>query len=42
MKEPPPDALIIDNLGTLLATTVNKARGNASGAIVERFVKLRA
>ena len=33
-KEPPPDALIVDNLEKSLATTVNKSRGNASGAIV--------
>ena len=40
-KEPPhpPYALIMDNLETPLATTVYKARGNASGDIVERFIK---
>ena len=36
---PPPDSLIVDNLETLLATTVDKASGNTSGAIVERFIK---
>ena len=34
-----PDALIMGNLETSLANTVNKARGNASVAIVERFIK---
>ena len=38
-RKPPPDALIMDNLETSLATTVNKARGNTSGTIVERFIK---
>ena len=33
-KEPPPDALIMDNSETSLATTVDKARGNTSGSIV--------
>ena len=32
----------MDNLKTLLATTVYKARGNTSGAIVDRFIKPRA
>ena len=32
----------MDNLETLLATTLDKARRNASGAIVERFIKPRA
>ena len=32
----------MDNLETSLATTVDKARGNTSGAIVERFIKPRA
>ena len=41
-KETPLDALIMNNLKTSLATTVNKARGNTSGAIVERFIKPRA
>ena len=41
-KEPPPDALIMDNLETSLATTVDKDSGNTSGAIVERFIKPRA
>ena len=36
------DALIMDNLEKSLATTVDKARGNTSGAIVEIFVKPRA
>ena len=40
-KEPPPDALIMDNLETLLATTVDKSRGNTSVSIVERFIKPR-
>ena len=38
-KETPSYALIMDNLETLLATTVYKACGNVSGAIVERFIK---
>ena len=33
-NETPPDALIIDNLETSLAKTLDKARGNTSGAIV--------
>ena len=41
-KETTSDALIMDNLETYLATTVDKARGNASGAIVERFIKFRS
>ena len=41
-KETPPYALIMDNLETLLATIVDKARGNTSGAIVERLIKPRA
>ena len=32
----------MDNLEASLATTVDKARGNASGSIVERFIKPRA
>ena len=40
-KETPPDTFIMDNLETLLATTVEKARGNSSGDIVERFNKPR-
>ena len=39
---PPPYALIMDNLKILLAATVDKARGNASGSIMERFTKSRA
>ena len=31
----------MDNLETSLDTTVDKARGNTSGAIVERFIKTR-
>ena len=42
VKEPYPYALIMNNLGTLLVTTVDKARGNESGAIVERLIKPRA
>ena len=34
--------LIIYYLEKLLATTVDKACGNASGSIVERFIKPRA
>ena len=41
-KDPPPNALILDNLETLLATTVDKAHDNTSVAIVERLVKPRA
>ena len=32
----------MDNLETPLATTVDNYRGNASGAILERFIKPRA
>ena len=32
----------MDNFETPLATTVDKARGNTSGDIVERFIKPRA
>ena len=39
---PPLYALIMDNLETLLTTTVDKARGNTSGAIMERLIKPRA
>ena len=38
---PPPYALIINNLETLLATIVDKACGNKSGAVVEGFIKPR-
>ena len=41
-KETPPYLLIMDNLEKSLATTVDKALGNTSGAIVERFIKPRA
>ena len=41
-NKPHPDVLIMDNLETLLATTVDKARDNTSGAIVERFIKIIA
>ena len=34
--------LIMDNLETSLDTTVDKARGNTSGAIVDRLIKNRA
>ena len=33
-KETPSDALIVDNLETSLSTTVDKARGETSGAIL--------
>ena len=35
------DMLILDNLETSLTTPVNKAHVNASGDIVERFIKPR-
>ena len=35
----PTDALIMDNLETSLATTVDYSFSNTSGAIVERFIK---
>ena len=41
-KETPPDALIMDNLKTLLSTTMDKDRGKKSGSIVESFIKPRA
>ena len=41
-KETPPYELIIDNLETSLATTVDYARGKTSGAIVDSFIKPRA
>ena len=41
-RTPPLDALIVDNLEKLFTTTVDKACGNASGDIVERFIKTRA
>ena len=41
-KETSPDVLIMDNLETLLATTVDKSCGNTSGAIVNMFIKPRA
>ena len=41
-KKTPPDSLIMDNLETLLATTVDKACCKTSGSIVERFIKPRA
>ena len=41
-KETPPDAFIMDNLETLLATIVDKSHGNTSGAIVNRLIKPRA
>ena len=40
-KENPPDALIMDNLETLLKTTVDKVCGNTNGAVVDRFIKSR-
>ena len=41
-KEVPQDPLIIDNLETSLETKVDKACGNTSGSVVERFIKSRA
>ena len=41
-KETPPYLLIMDNLEKSLATTVDKDRGNTSGAIVERLITPRA
>ena len=41
-KETSPDALIMDNLLTSLATTVDKSHVNTIGSIVERFIKPRA
>ena len=41
-KETPAYASIMVNLETSLVTTVDKSCGNTSGAIVERFIKLRA
>ena len=41
-KETPPYLLIIDNLVTSLAPTVDKACVKTIGAIVERFIKPRA
>ena len=38
----PLHVLIIDNLETLLAITVDKACGNISGSMVEMFIKHRA
>ena len=38
-KETPTYFLILDNLETLLAAIVDKACGNTSGSIVDRFVK---
>ena len=38
-KEPPPDALIMDNLETSLATTLHKAHGNANVSMVKRYIK---
>ena len=38
-KEPTTEAFIMDKLETSLATKVDKARGNTSGAISERFIK---
>ena len=41
-RTPPPDALVMDNLETFLATTVDKASGNATGSMLERFIKNRS
>ena len=38
----PPEVMIMDNLETLLATTVDKDHINTSGAVVKRFIKSRA
>ena len=40
-KDPPPNpyALIMDNLESSLAITVDKSSGNTCGDIVERFIK---
>ena len=42
LKKTPLDALIMYNLENSLATTVEKALGNTSVAIVERFIKTRS
>ena len=41
-REPPPDAFIMNSLEILLTTKANKACWNASGSIVERFIKTLA
>ena len=41
-KETPTDALIMNNLESLLAITLYNAPGNTSEAIVEIFIKPRA
>ena len=38
-RNPPPYALIMDNLETLLETTVYNYSGNAIGDIVDRLIK---
>ena len=38
----PPYELITDNLDTQLDNPVDRYRGNASGSILERFIKIRA
>ena len=42
VKKPPQYVLIMNNSETLLATTVDKSRGNTSRAIMDRFIKTRA
>ena len=39
--EPPSYALSVDNLEISLTTIVDKAHGNASGSVVESFIKPR-
>ena len=41
-KEHPPRCVDYGSLEKLLSTALDKDRGNTSGAIVERFIKLRA
>ena len=41
-KDPPPNALIMDNLESSLDTTVDKPHKNTSVASVERLIKPRA
>ena len=40
-KETPPCVFTMDNLEILLVNIVDRARGNASGAILEKFIKPR-
>ena len=41
-REIPPDALLVDNLETSLATTVDTSNGNIGRAIGDRYVKPEA